>query len=185
LGVESLDDAQRDLLSDLIGYVRTALVQAHGRPVGDDRFLLQVDQPNARSASRLLVEVTPSAAEAYFNPLEVLRADLHADAMAGREELLELLGHRADAITLAIAGKRLTVDPTLYDFLRQVCDGQQPSLRDRSRFQALSVIGSTLGNALAGGSDVKAMFVESPNGGMHRVQRVAFGDRFSVTEVQA
>jgi len=153
-----LDEVSRDQLMELRELVQEVFRHGHGREVAGEAYL-RVSQPNARARSELLIRADRAALGRIFNVTQIVARDLHVQAHQGRGSLLDLLGYRPRLVTLDILGVRLTVDLALYDFLHRVGEGQKPSVRDLSQFQALLIIGERIGNKLAHSQQANEVYV--------------------------
>jgi hypothetical protein len=172
----SLDAAQKEELKGLRGLVQAVFLHGHGRVV-DGQSYLRVSQPNARAKSMLLVKVDDATLRDTFEVLKIVHRDAHVLAHRGREGLLDLLGYRPNQVTLGIEGIRLTVDLALYEFLRRVRDGQKPSKRAMSQFQALTFVGERVGNVLAANRRTTELYVwDEAKGCLYRLAVDEFGE---------
>lgn len=170
-----LGTATREHLKQLRKLVQDVFLHGNGRVV-DGVPYLRVSQPNVRSRSELLVRADSTALDELFNVLKIVAPDVHIRAHEGRTRLLDLLGYRPTQVTLDILGIRLTIDLELYEFLRRVNDGQKPSVRALSQFQALLLIGERVGNALASGQRTKELYVwDASKAHLHRLALDDFG----------
>lgn len=173
--IAKLGPATREHLKQLRKLVQDVFLHGNGRRV-DGVPYLRVSQPNVRSRSELLVRADYAALEEQFNVLKIVAPDVHIRAHDGRARLLDLLGYRPTQVTLDILGIRLTIDLELYEFLRRVNDGQKPSVRALSQFQALLLIGERVGNALASGQRTKELYVwDGAKAHLHRLALDDFG----------
>ena len=153
-----LDETSRGQLMELRELVQEVFRHGHGREVAGDAYL-RVSQPNARARSELLIRADRTALGRIFNVTKIVASDIHVLAHRGRSSLLNLLGYRPRQVTLDILGVRLTVDIELYDFLHRVGEGQKPSVRDLSQFQALLFVGERVGNKLAHSQQASEVYV--------------------------
>jgi hypothetical protein len=154
----ALSPEHRRELTELKKLVQEVFLHGNGRVVQGNSYL-RVSQPNARATSELLVRADATNLDPIFNVQRIVAADVHIVAHEARRQLLGLLGYRPNQVTLDVLGVRVTIDLSLYDFLRRVNDGQKPSVRDMSQFQALLFIGERVGNALARQHGTKDLFV--------------------------
>jgi hypothetical protein len=156
--IGALSQEVRRHLTALRELVQEVFLKGHGREIGGEHYL-RVSQPNARAPSELLVRAIPAELQQLFAVQKVVQPDVHIAAHRGREQLLGHLGYRPTQVTLSVKGVRLTVDLTLYEFLRRVRGGQKPSSRDLARFQALAFVGERVGNALAANKACRELYV--------------------------
>lgn len=155
--------------------VQEVFLHGSGRTV-DGNTYLRVSQPNVRAQSELLVRANRSALDGHFSIRSIVVPDVHIVAHAKRSHLLVLLGYAPDQVTLNITGVRLTVDLALFEFLSRVKNGQKPSVRDMSQFQALLFIGERIGNDLARSQEASDVFVwQGEEGTLHRLSTDDFG----------
>jgi serine/threonine protein kinase len=167
--------AQQDQLIKLRGLIQSVFLHGHGREVDGQKFL-RVSQPNRRAKSELLVKVDNAALSPIFGVTQIVSKDVHILAHRQRGALLNLLGYRPNQVTLAIEGVRLTVDLSLYEFLRRVSEGQKPSKRAMSQFQALTFVGERVGNRLASAGRATELFVwDEAKGCLYRLAADDFG----------
>lgn len=171
--LKALNRKTREQVKELGELVQAVFLHGNGRFV-DGTAYLRVSQPNVRAKSELLVKADGSALDELFSVLKIVAPDIHIVAHHRREALLRLLGYRPTQVTLDVLGVRLSVDLELYDFLRRVKEGQKPSVRDLSRFQALLFVGERVGNALAVSQRTKELFVWD-GARLHRLATDAFG----------
>lgn len=176
-----LDNDDREQLKRLTGRVQDVFRHGNGREI-DGVAYLKVSQPNVRSDNELLVRADDATLGRHFKIQKIMDKDLHILAHRGREHLLRLLGYRPELVGLNVAGIRLAVDLSLYEFLIQVELGQKPSVRDLSEFQALRYIGERVGNLLArpegsgAGAHGEELFVyEADERRLHRLVVDDFG----------
>ena len=173
--IGKLAPATREHLMQLRKLVQDVFMHGNGREVEGVQYL-RVSQPNVRSRSELLVRADYSTLNDAFNVQRIVAADVHILAHAGRTQLLDLLGYRPTQVTLDILGIRLTIDLALYEFLRRVNDGQKPSIRALSQFQALLLIGERVGNALASNQRTKELYVwDGSKSQLHQLALDDFG----------
>jgi serine/threonine protein kinase len=157
-GTQILSKDTREKLKQLRQLVQDVFLYGNGRLV-DGVPYLRVSQPNVRAESELLVRADRAVLDEHFHVQKIVREDVHIAAHRGRAQLLSLLGYQPTQVTLDILGIRLTVDLALYEFLRRVNEGQKPSMRALSQFQALLFIGERVGNELARAQRTKELFV--------------------------
>jgi serine/threonine protein kinase len=170
-----LNAQQQEQLMGLRGLVQAVFLHGHGRVV-DGQAYLRVSQPNVRAKSMLLVKADDATLRETFEVRKIVNRDVHVLAHRGREALLNLLGYRPSQVTLGIAGVRLTVDLALYEFLRRVREGQKPSKRAMSQFQALTFVGERVGNLLASNRRTTELFVwDEAKGCLYRLATDDFG----------
>lgn len=177
-GSGNLSNEHKQALQSLAKDITQVFLRGCGRTFGSRRFL-RVSQPHPRSASQLLVEVDQAAFDKLFRLGNILQPDPHVDAHRGHPELLDHLGYRPHMVHLSLVSNRLLVDLDLYDFLRQVQDGRQPSKQDLAQFEALLFIGEQIGNHLASpasGPAVALYVFDEPTGTLHKLYVDDFGD---------
>ncbi|NMO20606.1 protein kinase [Pyxidicoccus fallax] len=153
-----LPEDARTRLRELRELVQQVFLLGNGRTV-DGAAYLQVSQPNVRARNELLVRADSAALDDIFNIQKIVAPDVHIEAHVGRPALLTALGYRPNQVTLTLLGVRLTVDLSLYGFLRRVSAGQKPSMRDLTQHQALLYIGERVGNELAQARRAKDLYV--------------------------
>jgi hypothetical protein len=164
-------------LKELVDLVAQVFQQGPGHRL-DGVSYLKLSQPSQRGTAELLVRADEQTLKKVFKLQQVLSVDIHIAAHKGRETLLEMLGYRPRTVVLNVQRIRLSVDLDVYGFLRRVHEGQKPSERDLSRFQALFFIGERIGNAIAKeqAEDAQELFVYDNNiKSLHRLSRDAFG----------
>ena len=149
---------QQSHLSQLKDLTKSVFLHGNGKRVRDSDYL-RVSQPNARSETMLLVRADANSLDKLFGLKRILAPDVHISAHATRPNLLALLGYRPSQVTLDVLRVRLTVDHSLYDFLRRVNEGQKPSVRELAQFQSLLFIGERVGNELARQQGTKELFI--------------------------
>lgn len=172
----NLSSEDRDELKVLRELTQEVFLHGNGRVV-DGRAYLRVSQPNVRAQTELLVRADRAMLDPVFSIPRIVAQDVHIASHRGRENLLSLLGYSPTQVTLDVLGVRLTVDLALYEFLRRVNDGQKPSVRDLSQFQALLFIGERVGNELARSQQTKELFVwDAEKGVLYRLATDDFGE---------
>lgn len=176
-GGAALARQHREALTELGNLVREAFLSAHGLRIGGRQFF-RVSQPNLRTSRVLLVRAERTQLNELFRVRDLLQREVHMAAHDGRPELLAALGYRPDLVTLSLCGYRISVDIDLFQFMRQVRRGQQPSAIDLAQFQALRFIGASLGNNLAVSEGrAQPLYVWDPDEGLlHLLEEGEFGD---------
>lgn len=179
-GDQHLDAEDKEQLKRLRNRVAAVFRHGNGREI-DGVAYLRVSQPNVRSDHELLVRADESTLGPHFGIKNIMDRDLHIQAHQGREALLALLGYHPAVVGLNVAGIRLTVDRSLYEFLVRVEEGQKPSVRDLAEFQVLRYIGERIGNLLArprggAGDHGEELYVyDGATRGLHRLRVDDFG----------
>lgn len=142
-----LTPGQQEILQRVLRMIQEVFIRGHGRDFGTMRAL-KISQPTHRGNTELLIRAENNVLSRIFNIKDSLPRDIHIAAHEGRLHLLDLLGYRPRAVTLTVQRIRLSVDVSLYAFLRRVQEGQQPSSSDIAEFQALSFLAERVGNEL-------------------------------------
>ena len=174
---------QKATLKQLSEMVAQVFLRGCGRRIGRNNYL-RVSQPHPASESQLLVAVDDESFRKHFNARSLLVEDIHVVAHRGREKLLSELGYRPRMVQLSLASKRLLIDFELYEFLRQVREGRQPSKRDLAQFEALLFVGEQLGNDLVQKQPGMALYVlHEPTHEFHKLYRDDFGTLIMASEV--